>query len=201
MSGPHTPLHRDDRRAEADVEHQRAIEHVAFGKRPQRIPNLARERAEGSKVPRQGDAHRAREDLMIGVRGKIARRDTWVEFDRVHDVATLLFECLDEQRDVLGLVLEIGVHQDQDVAARVVERGGDGRVLAEVSREADDPQSRVGRGLCLQPRQRTVATAIVHDHRLVVKPLERRSHAFDERIDGGFVVVDGYENRQVRCRR
>ena len=57
------------------------------------------------------------------------------------------------------------------------------------------------RGVCLEPRQRTVATPIVDDHRFVVKSLECSAQTFEEWIDGGLVVVDRHENRQMRRRR
>ena len=111
----------------------------------------------------------------------------------VYDVAAPFLKRRDQHRDVLGLILEIRVHQDQDIALRVIESGSDSRVLPEVSREADDLEPRISGCLSLEQRQRAVAAAVVNDDGLVVKSVKGRSEPLDELIDSGLVVVDRNE--------
>ena len=56
---------RDDRVREADVEHQRAVQHVPLGKLPEGIAHFAREHAKRAQVARQRHADRGRERLVI----------------------------------------------------------------------------------------------------------------------------------------
>ena len=63
----------------------------------------------------------------------------------VDDVGAVL-PRRDHVRDQLGRVLEVGVEHRDGVAARVLEAGGERRLVAEVAREVDDAQARVARG-------------------------------------------------------
>ena len=83
------------------------------------------------------------------------------------DHVVSLVELGDEPRDVGGIVLQVAVGRDDDLAAGVVEAGGEGGGLAEVPAQAQDAHPRV-RGLDReQPLPRRIRGAVVHEDDLV----------------------------------
>ena len=72
----------------------------------------------------------------------------------------------DQLREVGGLVLQISVHRDDDVAAGANEARVHRRMLAEVALEANRLDPRVARVQSLDRRPGAVARAVVHDDHL-----------------------------------
>ncbi|GAA3489071.1 hypothetical protein GCM10018987_31540 [Streptomyces cremeus] len=70
----------------------------------------------------------------------------------------------DHAGDELGRVLEVGVHDDDRVAARVPQAGEHGRLLAEVAAEGDVPGAGVVTREGPEMAERFVTAAIVHVH-------------------------------------
>ncbi len=85
---------------------------------------------------------------------------------RVDDVVAVA-KLGEEVVDQLGRVLQVAVHQHDRVAARRVEPGGRRDLVAEVARERDDAQVRVGVGRAEQLLERRVAAAVVDQDHLV----------------------------------
>jgi hypothetical protein len=98
--------------------------------------------------------------------------------------------------DQLGWVLEVGVDHHDDVAAGVVEPGGDRRLVAEVAGEGDDPDPRVLPREPLQQLRRAVGGAVVDEDQLEGKALERGNHAAVELVERLDFVEDGRGNAQ-----
>ena len=90
-------------------------------------------------------------------------------FPAGNHVAALMQLC-DESRDLLRIVLQVGVHRDDEFAARrreaCIQRGGLAKVPAE--RDASDVVERPRKRL--QPLRRSVRRAVVHEDDLVVEP-------------------------------
>ena len=105
-----------------------------------------------------------------------------------------------ELRDVLRLVLEVAVHRDEDLAACAREAGLHRGVLAEVALEADDAHARVGGVQVLEPRERPVARAVVHEEDLerAAVLLERSDRAPVELVDRRLLLEDRDDHGDAR---
>ena len=102
---------------------------------------------------------------------------------------------LDQARVVLGVVLEIGVLDDHDLAARLRQRGADRRPLAAVPLVEAGPDRQAG-GELGQDLARAVARAVVHHDDLLVD--RHRQHAPQQRFQGGVLVVNRDEDGKER---
>ena len=69
-----------------------------------------------------------------------------------------------EQRNVVGIVLQIAVHGDDVLAAGMVESGGEARGLAEVAAQLDDGHTAVDGRDFAQHREGVIVGAVVHEH-------------------------------------
>jgi hypothetical protein len=89
-------------------------------------------------------------------------------------------------------MLQVGVHDDHRLAARVVEAGRQRDLLAEVTAERDGADARIARVVGLDDGERVVEAAVVHEHDLPGgrDPLQHRREAREERADAGRLVVD-----------
>ena len=79
-------------------------------------------------------------------------------------------------------MLPVGVHHDHRVAPRRQQTGQDGRLVAEVSREAKPAYPRMGLSQVLDLAPRRVGASIIHDQDLdVVLRGRRRNRRHDQR--------------------
>ena len=85
---------------------------------------------------------------------------------------------VDEQRQILGGVLEVAVHRHEDVAARADETRVHRRVLAEVALEPDRAHAPVGRVDALELGESRVGRAVVDEDQLEC------ARRLVERLDG-----------------
>src|SRR5690606_12144172 len=100
-------------------------------------------------------------------------------------------DALDQARDVAGVVLEVAVHADDDVAAGVVESGLHGGCLAVVAGEADQAHAGVLGGAARGDRGRGVGAAVVDEDQLpALDTGERLAHGGDEGLEGFFLVEE-----------
>src|SRR5690606_2742385 len=76
------------------------------------------------------------------------------------DVEALL-EFGQQARDVGGIVLQVGVHRDDDRAAGMAEPGGHRRGLSEALPEADDANARLRCGQPSEDLERAITRAVV----------------------------------------
>ena len=108
---------------------------------------------------------------------------------RVDDVVALA-PCGNQQRNDLGRVLEVGVDHDDRVAARMIQPGCGGDLLAEVARQVDHADVGVGRAHCLDDSQCCVAASVVDVDRLP-RRIQRCHHGGKAVVhladDGGLV--------------
>ena len=83
---------------------------------------------------------------------------------RDHVVA--LFQLLEEVGNLAGIVLQIAVHGQDELARGMVEARGQGRGLAEVAAQLDDQHAAVDRGNLFHQLVGAVVGAVVHQHQL-----------------------------------
>ncbi len=79
------------------------------------------------------------------------------------DDVVALFELGEEVGDLVGIVLEIAVHGEDEVALGVIEAGGEGGGLTEVAAQLDDEDARVDRGDLFEQAIGAVARTIVDE--------------------------------------
>ena len=115
---------------------------------------------------------------------------------------------LEETRDQLRRILQVAVHHDDDVSRRVVERGRERRLVAEVAGQRHPHDPRVPRGRGDDGGKGPVGAAVVHEHDLVGAARElvqdRADPAQELRKDLLFVVQrdrDGDPRRSGHGRR
>ena len=95
-----------------------------------------RQQGEIARVDRQPDAGRGRHDA---VETKVAepKKPTFLASNPPHEYDVEALQMfLDESRNRLGGILQVAVHDDDDVAGHMVEGGAQRRLVAEVSRES-----------------------------------------------------------------
>src|SRR6266581_6710847 len=118
---------------------------------------------------------------------------------RTDDVIAL-FPSLQQLGNELRWILEIRIDDDDRIAERVVEAGGQRQLLAEVSTQIDDGDTRVALTQIEQQRQAAVGAAVVHVHDLD-RGLEPIDHGGEPRVKSGddrLLVVQGDYQRQQR---
>ena len=96
---------------------------------------------------------------------------------------------------VLGVVLEVGVLHEHEVAGDVLEAAADGRALAPVHVVGDDAHGAVGE--LAQHVARAVGAAVVDDHDLEVDGQLDLAHAAHDLHHGVALVEHGDDHRQL----
>ena len=104
--------------------------------------------------------------------------------------------CGDHVGDQLRWVLQVGVDHRHGVAEGVLEPGGERRLVAEVAREVDDADARVGAGEAVEQLPRAVRAAVVDEHELVLEVRDRGRGALDELLHELLLVVHGRHDAQ-----
>ena len=79
------------------------------------------------------------------------------------DDVVALFEFGEEVGDLLGIVLEITIHGEDEVSLRVIEAGGESRGLTEVAAELDDENAAVDCGDLFKQAVGAIAGSIVDE--------------------------------------
>src|SRR5580704_7655291 len=117
------------------------------------------------------------------------------------DEVEALLDFLEEARDFFGVVLEVAVHRDNDVAASEVEAGFERGGLAEIAAEADDIDAvivlvNVGKNF-----ERVIAAAIVDENELVglADGVHDLGDLHVERRDVFLLVEERDHNRVANC--
>ncbi len=116
------------------------------------------------------------------------------------DDVVALFELFKEVGDLVGVVLQVAVHGEDELARGVVEAGGQGRGLAEVAAQLDDEHAAVDRGDLFEKLVGTVAGAIVDEDQLE-RVADLLHDLFQARVEGGnvlFFVMEGNDNGILR---
>ena len=98
--------------------------------------------------------------------------------DAVDDIRASLAHGVAEQRKPAGILLEVAVDQEDQVAAGMSEPGHQRLVVAEVPRQVDDAHARIASADLQRHPKRVVCRAVVDEHDLVgVRDRRRRFRA------------------------
>ena len=110
-----------------------------------------------------------------------------------------LVQVREHPRDVVRVVLEVGVHDDHPAPAHRLEARIGGRRLARVGLEADEPDPRVLLAKTPNDLCAPVAAAVVHEDDLVAET-RRIEDLADLRPEEGqilLLVVDGHDDGEI----
>ena len=113
------------------------------------------------------------------------------------DVASAMEYLREHRRDGVGWVLQIDIYRDHRQPASMVEPGRQRRLLAEVARQRQPADARIGGVGGADHGERAVAAAIVDEQYLerprggIVERFQGRDDAFQEHPDRFFLVLDG----------
>jgi hypothetical protein len=183
---------------EADPDGHAAQEARALGHRQQRIQGAAVEQAEVAGVGLEVDLGEFVEQLVEPRRGGELEGGLALALlaHGVDDVGAGA-PALDHLEDQLGGVLQVGVNHRHDVTGGMLEAGGECGLVAEVAREVDHSDARIGGGESVEQLGCAVGRAVVDDHELEVVVGDGREGARDELLDELLLVVDGsYDGEQ-----
>ena len=112
-----------------------------------------------------------------------------------HDVVAAL-QLGDHRRDVRGIVLQVAVHRDHDLATRLIEAGRKGCRLPIIAGEAHDPQVRVALAKLEGHPVRAIGRAVVNQDQLP-RDVHRRGRRKDLLVQDGEalgLVVDRHHD-------
>ena len=109
-------------------------------------------------------------------------------------------ELGEEPRNVIRVVLEIGVHHHDEAPARGLEARVGRRRLARIRLQAHEPHAPVRRAELADDLGAAVTAPIVHEDDLDREPeaVEHRAELMPERRQARFLVVDGNDDREVK---
>ena len=113
------------------------------------------------------------------------------------DVVALV-DFFEQRGNVLGAVLQVAIHGDDDVALGFVEAGRERGGLAEVAAQADHLEVAVGLHQVGEEFEAAIVGGVVDEEDLVgpLQLFENRGEAVVQREYGGLLVVDRNHDRQ-----
>jgi hypothetical protein len=121
----------------------------------------------------------------------------------VDDVVAAVLPVTDQRLDQRGRMLAVAVHEQHGAAPRVIEAGGERRLLAKIARQRDDLHvKRIGRQAA-RNRERIVAAAVVDVDDFDQKPALLREHArgvaqlLVQACEAAGLIVERNDNRQA----
>ena len=117
------------------------------------------------------------------------------------DEVEAFFDFLEEAGNFFGIVLEIAVHRNDDVAAGEIEAGFERGGLAEIAAEADDVDAMIVLVNVGENFERVIAAAIVDENELVglADGVHYLGDLHVERRDVFLLVEEGDHNRVANC--
>ena len=197
-------LHPDLRRIAGKTVGQRGNERVDRPAPHDRVDDRPAVRAQHAALVRHLDARGFFPHEIDQPRGILAeKRVLPVEPVSAHVVEARV-DFLQQLRNFLGRILQVGVERHDHVAAHAFERRHDRHVLAVVAVEIDHARHvRPRRVLRLQESKRTVRTAVVGENDFVAAPecIEHRIQAREQRRQVQLLVVDRDDDRNGNSRR
>src|SRR4051812_10238706 len=118
------------------------------------------------------------------------------------DDVVSLFQLLQKQRDVVGIVLQVAIHGDDVLTASIVEAGRQSRCLPEVAAQLDDDHAAVYSSDLVQVKEGLVAAAVVYKDQLEAFA-GRLHHVLEAVVELGdvlFLVVKRHNDREPQRR-
>ncbi len=185
---------------EADPRDHRPHKAVPLAHPLEGLERVAVEQAEVPGLHRDDDVGERLDDAVEQPRGEELEPRLAFAFG-AHGVDHLVaFAPLGDQiGDDLRRVLQVGVDDDDGVAARVIHPGGDRNLVAEVPRKVeDDDVLRVLRVERVHQLRRLVAAAVVDEHQLpgFAQARHHIADALIEFFDELFFIVNRRDNRK-----
>ena len=118
------------------------------------------------------------------------------------EVERAVFERLQQARNLVGIVLEVTIHRDENSAPRVIHAGREGRRLAEVPAQPDEPHPGITLVLAANGIGGAVGRAVVDEHefRPDMNGVQVRKHALREGGNRRTLVEDRHEDADVEAR-
>ena len=151
--------------------------HERAAKIRKRAADLRPDGAEAADLPRR----RRAQDTLQRQLGDLRRQvppQTMTFFDRRPvDNVVAIRQFRQQRRDHLGTMLEIVVHGDRELAARITQAAQGRVVLPEITHQTMDPKPRVGGRERYQARPRIIRAAVV-DANHFKTALHRHEHRF-----------------------
>ena len=197
--GARVALVGDGGLGEADPDGHAAQKARALGHRQQRIQGAAVEQAEVAGVRLEVHLGELVEELVEpGGGGELERGLALALLAHGVDDVGAGAPALDHLEDQLGGVLQVGVNHRHDVTGGMLEAGGECGLVAEVAREVDHADARIGGGESVEQLGRAVGRAVVDEHELEVQSSDGRAGARDEFLDELLLVIDGGDDREER---
>ena len=177
---------------------------MVLGDRSQLVDDTTREQGEVARVERQPHVgergEEAVEEVVAGAESPVLLA---VRAPCVDDVEPRQVD-VDEPGDLLGRILQVAVHHDDDVPGGVVERGGQRRLVAEVPGEGQADDAGVGSGGGGDQLEGGVRAAVVDEDDLVGaagEPVEHGRETPEELGKDFFLVEERDRHRDARLRR
>lgn len=146
---------------EAQPASQAGDETVAFGELVEFIDDAAIHQAEDAGIGCAGQIGDAAEDRIEKAKADAACAGFAARLALSEDDLAALLPGVDHVRDHFGRVLKIAVDKDDAIAARVVDAGGDGGLVAEVSGEIENFDAWIFSVNLPKHFERAVAAAVV----------------------------------------
>ncbi len=165
------------------------------------LDDLAAIGLEGGAEVVDVDAGEDGHELVGGAGGDAAEEEVVAALGSpAADDVVSFFEFGEEVRDLVGVVLEVAVHGEDELTLGVVEAGGEGGGLAEVASKLDDEDARIDGGDLFEQAVGAVTGAVVDEDEFkgVVDLLH---DGFEPVVEGGdvlFFVVEGDDDGVFR---
>ena len=172
----------------------------AFGQRVHHVHHASIEQAEVPSVAGQLGLTEAMEDPVEERVLRATQQALLAVGAHAVDDSGSGFPGLEEARQQLGRVLEIGVQDPHGVAATLGQSRAQGSGLPKVPREDDSPH----RGFTFRPRANDfpglLGTAVVHQQDLGVRFgfADHRQQSFEELVHDPRLLVHGHDHRESR---
>ena len=176
-------------------------EPVHFSIETDMLQDFAPVTLEGASVVAEADAADPADDSIGGARWENPGQPRVLPIlSPAADHIVPLVKFVQDLRNVGGIVLEIGIHGNDDPALGMIETCRQGRRLSEVASELQHQDMMVPFGEIGQDSTASVAASVVDEENLVfeLESLENPRQILVQDLKIGFLVVDGNDDGQSR---
>jgi hypothetical protein len=167
------------------------------------LDDVARVRPQHAAEIRQLHPRDHGRDAVDGSRGQAAEQRVLSPLPHAANHVVALGELVQELRDLLGRILQVGVEGDHHVSVHVLEGRQESLVLSEVARElehADAIRPRARR--LLENLERAIPASVVHEDQLVGRSpaVHHGEQAREQLGQAALLVVDGDDDGDLHGR-